>query len=152
MDSGVVFLLLALGLIWNVVRSPSRTAVLLAMGAGILAVQTLYQSLFILAAFCLGGVAVAARRRDFKRALLVISVALPAALSLLPYLGVIRRANQWNVATEVPIDLPRIWLVLHRALSDPGPLMFWLWAILFSAAIVIGCRPSTKKEAGSSSR
>lgn len=145
---GIVFLLIALGLIWNVVRSPSRPVVLLAMGAGILAAQTLYQSLFILAAFCLGGVAMAARRRDFKRALLVISVAVPAALSLLPYLGVIRRANEWNVATEVPIDLPRIWLVLHRALTDPGPLMFWLWAVLLVGAIVIGCAgllPGKKK-------
>ncbi|HEV2842650.1 MAG TPA: hypothetical protein VGW39_15110 [Chthoniobacterales bacterium] len=136
---GVFFLLLALGLIWNVVRSPSRKTVLLAMVASIFAVQTLYQSIFMLAVFCLGGVVVAARRRDFKRALLVLSVALPAALSLLPYLGVIRRASQWNVATEVSIDLPRIWLVLHRALSDPGPLMFWLWVLLFSAAIVTGC-------------
>lgn len=136
---GVLCLLLALGLIWNVVRSPSRKTVLLAMVSSIFAVQALYQNIFMLAAFCLGGVVVAMRRGDFKRALLVVSVALPAALSLLPYLGVIRRANQWNVATEVPIDLPRIWLVLHRALSDPGPLMFWLWAILFSAAIVIGC-------------
>lgn len=136
---GVLFLLIALGLIWNVVRSPSRKTVLLAMFSGIFAVQALYQNIFMLAAFCLGGAVVAVRRGDFKRALLVISVALPAALSLLPYLGVIRRANEWNVATEVPIDLPRIWLVLHRALSDPGPLMFWLWAILLSAAIVIGC-------------
>lgn len=136
---GVFFLLLTLGLIWNVVRSPSRKTVLLAMVGSILAVQALYQSIFMLAAFCLGGVVVTVRRRDFKRALVVISVGLPAALSLLPYLGVIRRASQWNVATEVPIDLPRIWLVLHRALSDPGPLMFGLWAALFLAAIVIGC-------------
>ena len=136
---GVFFFLLALGLIWNVVRSPSQKTVLLAMVGSILAVQALYQSIFMLAAFCLGGVVVAARRRDFKGTLLVIFVTLPAALSLLPYLGVIRRASEWNVATEVPIDLPRIGLVFHRALNDPGPLMFWLWAILFLAAIVIGC-------------
>jgi len=133
---GVFFLLLALGLIWNVARSPTRKTVLLAMAGSIFAVQALYQSIFIVAAFCLGGVVVAARRRDWKRALLVISVALPAGLSLLPYLGVIRRANEWNVATEIPIDLPRIWLVLHRALSDPNPLLFWLWVILFSATII----------------
>ncbi len=136
---GLLFLLLALGLIWKVVRSPSRQTVLLAMVSSIFAAQALYQSIFMLAAFCLGGVVVAARRGDFKRALLVISVGVPAALSLLPYLGVIRRASQWNIVTEVTTDLPRIWLVLHRALSDPGPLMFWLWVILFLTAIVIGC-------------
>jgi hypothetical protein len=40
--------------------------------------------------------------------------------------------------TEAPIDLPRIWLVLQRALSDPAPFMFWLWAALFLAALA-GC-------------
>jgi hypothetical protein len=39
----------------------------------------------------------------------------------------------------MPIDLPRIWLVLHRALSDPTPLMFWLWAALLTAAVIAGC-------------
>lgn len=136
---GVLLLLLALGLIWKVARSPSPRIVAIGMAVSILAVQTLYQSLFVLAAFCLGGVVMAARRKDFKRALLVISLGIPAALSLLPYLGVIRRAKQWNVVTEVPLDLSRIWLVLHRAVSDPRPLMFWLWAILLPGAIIAGC-------------
>jgi hypothetical protein len=136
---GVFLLLLSMGSIWKVAREPSRRAVIVAMLASLLAVQALYQSLFVLAAFCLGGVVVALRRRDFKRALLVISIGLPAALSLLPYLGVIKRANQWNVVTEVALDLSRIWLVLLRALSDPSPLMFWLWAILLPGAIVAGC-------------
>jgi hypothetical protein len=136
---GVFLLLLAMGLIWKVVRAPSRRAVLVAMLVSLLAVQALYQSLFVVAAFCLGGVVVALRRRNFKRALLVISIGLPAALSLLAYLGVIKRAKQWNVVTEGPLDLSRIWLVLQRALSDPTPLMFWLWAVLLPGAIVAGC-------------
>ena len=74
----------------------------------------------------------------FKRALLIISIAIAAAVSLFPYVGVIGRANQWNVVTEVALDLSRIWLVFHRALSDPGPLMFWLWALLLAAALVAG--------------
>ena len=136
---GVLLLLLALGLIWQVARSPSRRTMLLSIVTSILAAQALYQSIFMLAAFCLGGGVVALRRADFKRALLVLSTGIPAALSLLPYLGVMKRASQWNVVTEAPIDLPRIWLVLHRALSDPSSLMFWLWAVLLLGAIVAGC-------------
>src|SRR2546423_11360723 len=76
---GVFFLLLALGLIWKVARSPSRRAAILAAAASVLAVQALYQSMFMLAAFCLGGALLAARLRDFKRALLVLSISiLPA--------------------------------------------------------------------------
>lgn len=148
---GVLLLLFALALIWRVVRSPARPAVIAAMLVSVFAVQALYQGLFVLASFCLGGVVVAVRRRDFKRALLVVSLAIPAALSLLPYRSVIQRASQWNVVTEVPLDLTRIWLVLQRALSDPSPLMFWLWAVLLPGAVVAGCwflRTNRNKPAG----
>jgi hypothetical protein len=133
---GVFFLLLALGLIWKVSRMLSRRAVILATVASVLAVQALYQSMFMLVAFCCGGALLAARRRDFKRALLVLALIVPPALSLLPYLGVIGRANQWNVVTEVPLGLSRVWLVFQRALSAPSAVMFWLWAALLLAAIV----------------
>lgn len=136
---GVFFLLIALGLIWKVTRVPSRTNFLFALVAAVLAVQTLYQSAFLIGVFCLAGAVVAARRRDYKRVLLVISIGVGSAISLLPYLGVIRRANEWNVVTQVALDLPRIWLVFHRALSEPPPLMFWLWAALLAAAIAAGC-------------
>src|SRR6267154_2964827 len=133
---GVFFLLFALGFIWNVARVPSRRAVIVATVAGVLAVQALYQSLFMLVAFCLGGALVAARRRDFKSALLVLALAIPPALSLLPYLGAIGRANQWNVVTQVPLGLSRLWLVFQRALGAPVAVMFWLWTALLLAAIV----------------
>jgi hypothetical protein len=148
---GVFFLLLALSFTWKVARAPSWRTFFLATAAGVLAVQALYQSMFMLVAFCVGGVVLAIRRRDFKGALLVIALGIPPALSLLPYLGVIGRANQWNIVTQVPLDLPRMWLVFHRALSAPGPLMFWLWAILLLAAIVTaGFVISNRKKASRS--
>lgn len=135
---GALFILLTLGLVWNVLRSPSARNVAFAMIAGIFSVQALYQNGFILAAICLSGAAVALRRRAYKRALIVVSIALPAAFSLLPYIPVVQRANEWNVATQVAIGLPRIWTVLHRALNDPGPLMLWLWFGFLVAAIAMG--------------
>ncbi len=135
---GVLFLLLTLGMVGRVVSSPSRRNVLLAMAAGVLAVQTLYQNSFLLAAFCLSGALVAALRREPKRALLILAIGLPAALSLLPYLGVIRRANEWNVATQLPIGFPRIWTVLSRALSESAPWALWLWGVAIALAIVAG--------------
>jgi len=136
---GVFFVLLTLGLIWKVTHCPSPRVYLFALAAAVLAVQSLYQNTFIVAAFCLAGAITVVWHRDFKRALLIVSIAVSAAVSLLPYLGVIGRANQWNVVTETGLDLSRIWLVLHRALSDPGPVMFWLWAVLLGAAIAAGC-------------
>ena len=136
---GVLCILLTLGTIWQVARSPSLRNVLLAALSAMLAVQSLYQNAFLVAAICLGGAVVAVRAGGLRRALLVISAGIPAAISLLPYLGVARRASAWNMATQIPIDLQRIWLVLHRALSNPGRVMFWLWVVLLVTALVIGC-------------
>ncbi|MFN2507835.1 MAG: hypothetical protein ABR589_03585 [Chthoniobacterales bacterium] len=133
---GVLFLILVLGTVWQVVRAPSRRNVTLAIFAGVLAVQSLYPAAFVLAAICLAGAALPLRRGDAKHALLLVGIGIPAALSLLPYLGVVGRANQWNVVTQVPIDLTRIGLVLHRALSAPTPVMFWFWTGLLAAAVI----------------
>lgn len=141
---GVVLILLALAAIWRVLQSRSSRTVALAMVCSVAAVQTLYQNAFILAAICLAGVMVATRRRDLKGAIVVVSIGLAAALSLLPYWDVIARANEWNLTTQVPIDLARIWVVLHRAVSDRGPLMPWLWAGLVLAAVVSGGRSIAK--------
>lgn len=135
---GVLFILLTFGAVWAVMESRSRWRVVLAMLTGLLAVQSLYQNAFMLAAICLGGVVVAARRRDLKGVGVAVAIGIPAALSLLPYRGVIARASEWNVATQVPIDLARIWLVLHRALNDRGPLLLWLWGVLAVGALLAG--------------
>lgn len=136
---GVFFLLLSFRWIWKLTQAPTRRTFLFATVAAVLAAQALYQSVFVLGAFCLSGAIVTARARNYKRALLVASVAVAAAISLVPYLGVVSRAKQWNVVTETGADLSRIWLVLHRALSDPGPMMFWLWAAALAAAIAGSC-------------
>ncbi len=143
---GVFFILLAFAAIWRVLQFRSPWTVAVAMIAGVLAVQTLYQNAFVLAAICFSGVVVAAWRRDLKAAIAVVSIGLAAALSLLPYRAVISRANQWNVTTQVPIDLTRIWVVLHRALSDRGSFMLWLWAGLALAAVIIGGRAIMPKQ------
>ncbi len=143
---GIFFILLSIGSIWSVVRLPSMRTALLAAVAGVFAVQTLYQNAFVLASICLSGAVVALRRQDYKRALLVFSIGIPAALSLLPYLPVVKRANEWNVATQIPLDLPRIGTVLQRALSEPNALMLWFGGGILSLAIVIGVLSISRRQ------
>ncbi len=146
---GVFFALLTFGLVWRVLRFPSRRHVLLAMAAAVLSVQTLYQNGFILAAILITGALTVALQKDFRRALLVMSLGLPAALSLLPYVPVIKRANEWNVATQTPIGSARIWEVLSRALSDPSQWLLWLWGAVIVAALasalVLGARGENRE-------
>ena len=133
---GVLFIVVTAALVWSFAQSGQRRTLLVAMASGVLAVQSLYQNAFMLAVICAAAVAVALLRRDVRRALLVVAAGVPAMLSLLPYIGVVRRANEWNMATQTPVDLARIWTVLHRALSAPNALMLWLWAALLVLAII----------------
>jgi hypothetical protein len=124
---GALFLLVTLALVWRVVNAPSTRNIIFAMCAALLAVQALYQN-----AFLVGGICVAAAIVSGWRPLLI---PVPAAVSLLPYLGVVRRANEWNLATQVQLDLERIWTVFSRALSAPTQLMLWLWAAAILLAV-----------------
>ena len=88
---GIVFLLAASGLIWKTSVKPGRLHIVGAALSAILAVQCLYQNAFLLLAICAGGIAVCARTRQWKRALLVAAIGGVSAISLLPYYDVLRR-------------------------------------------------------------
>jgi uncharacterized membrane protein len=135
---GVFFVLLTFAAVWRAMQLPSRRTQLLAMLAGLLAVQTLYPNAVMLAVICLSGALLTWKGGGLRSSISILAIGIPAALSLVPYRGVISRANEWNEATQTNVDLARIWLVLHRALSDRGPLLLWLWVVLACLALASG--------------
>jgi hypothetical protein len=133
---GIFFDLLFLGLIWKLSRSRSWRLYLLASLVALLSVQSLYQNAFVVGSICFAGVLVTLLRRDIRSSGLIVATGIPAALSLLPYWGLVTRAREWNVVAEAPFGLPRMLEVLHRALSAPNDLAIWLWVTFGVAAIV----------------
>ena len=71
---GSLFIMLALGLIWRLVRAPGGFSFLAASLAAVLSVQTLYHNAFLVLAACVAGWVVCARRRQWKTAALVLGV------------------------------------------------------------------------------
>lgn len=135
---GVLLIVLAIAAMWQLLALGSRRRWLTAAVLNLLAVHALYQNAIVVAAICLAGISVAATRRNWHLAITVFLAGAIPALSLLPYVGVIRRASAWNVTTHVPIDFDRIWTVLNRALAAAGAWMPWLWAALLVSAGLAG--------------
>lgn len=151
---GIMLILLASGLIWSVVESPAPLKVLAAAAVSALSVQCLYTNAVLLFAICLGGIAVALYNGMWKRAALVVGIGIAAALSLLPYLGMIRRSSEWSVLVQYPNTFKQSWEVLSRhSLGSAGALVFWLWCGLFLSGIFLAVyRVSSRSGAGASRR
>jgi hypothetical protein len=92
---GLIGIVMSFGLLWRLAFRPWRlgTAVAAAICA-LLAVQSLYLNSLILFAICLAGIIVSFRRKQFVPLAGIFFVGLIAALSLLPYAGIMRNAHE----------------------------------------------------------
>ena len=135
---GVLLIVLAIAAMWRLLeRGAGWKSFAFATACSVLAVHALYQNALVVLAMCLAAAGLAVARRDWKLTAAIACVGAATALSLTPYLGVIRRASEWNVATQVAIDFGRIWTVFHRALAASGSWMPWVWATLAAVALVL---------------
>jgi len=143
---GIFLILLTFRSFWRLVDKPSTPDTRRVAAAAVLAVlsvQCLYYNSVLLLAIAAGAVAVAARRRAWKTVGLVLGIGLLAALSLLPYVPMMRRMSDWTFMVSYPADLPWLWKRVSEVLGSPDPLGVWLWlSLLFlgvgAVAIVVG--------------
>jgi hypothetical protein len=153
---GTLLILLALAAIWKVVEAPTPRRVGLAALAALLSVQCLYHNAILLFAICLGAVAVGLRRRQPKCVFLVLTIGAVAAISLLPYLPIIRRVGAWNFQFKAPINFQFLWGKLSETLGSPIGAAVWAWVLLFAFAAGAGfwalCRRSDGQAAESRDR
>jgi hypothetical protein len=134
---GMLLMLLTLPALWRVVRSPTRGAVALAAVLSILSVQCLYQNAPLLLGIGLGAAAACLANAQPRRAALVLGIGALAALSMLPYLEIIRVASEWGVLVQTSTGAAEIRATLFRALRSPSAFAFgaWIAAGLAAAAI-----------------
>jgi len=135
---GTLLMLLTLAAMWKMLESPTPRRIGLAALAALLSVQCLYYNAILLFAICLGGVAVSFRRRQWKSVVLVLAIGAVAAISLLPYLPVVRRVGTWNFQFKAPITFAFLWGKLSGTLGSPVETAVWAWVILFACAATAG--------------
>ena len=137
---GLFFSLLLFSAIWRAVETPCRRNLLLALGIALLAVHTLFYNAVILLALGVGAAAVAVRRRDWKPAARVAGIGVIAALSLLPYLPVIRGVQSWNDLLKTQkYNFTEFLIKLGDAFSGgDGATPMILWILVLLGALILG--------------
>jgi uncharacterized membrane protein len=135
---GTLFILLALAAMWKMVESPTPRRVAVAALTALLSVQCLYYNAILLLAICLGAVAVSFRRRQMRCIVLVLAIGAVAAVSMLPYVPIIRRVGTWNFQFKAPINFALLWGKLAETLGSPLRAAVWAWVILVAFAAIAG--------------
>src|SRR6266550_3116186 len=97
---GSALAVLALAVIWRLTCRPSLATFSCAVAISVLSVQSLYQNAFLLFAACCGGFVLCAVERRWRDTLPVLAVGAAAATSLLPYIPLINRAQDWLITAR----------------------------------------------------
>jgi hypothetical protein len=134
---GILFILLAFGLIWKVVTAPSKGRVALAAVVSIVSVQCLYQNALFLFAICAGGALVCIRMRRWRRMLLVLGIGAVSAVSLVPYLATMAQAREALVVLQEPYSWSYILDRLSFSFSSRYGSMGWTWVVGGAVCIAI---------------
>lgn len=137
---GVLMMLLMLAAVWRMLRRPTARRIALAAVASVLAVQAVYYNAVVLAALMCGAMVLAWQTRRWRSAGALLGISLLSAASLLPYVGLIRRAAEWRMLTRLPHGDKLIAKSLQLTLNMPGAWCVWMWLLIACVAGVLMMR------------
>src|SRR5207237_8011418 len=126
---------LALAVIWRLTCRPSLAAFSFAVVLAVLSVQSLYQNAFLLFAACCGGFVLCAVQRRWRDTLPLFAVGAAAAVSLLPYIPLIVRAQDSYIIAKVGFRFSHGWKQLAVATGSPLTVFTWVWVALWIGAV-----------------
>src|SRR5436309_10587862 len=126
---------LALAVIWRLTCRPSVATFSCAVAVAVLSVQSLYQNAFFVFAACCGGLVLCAVERRWRDTLPIFAVGAAAAISLLPYIPLIIRAQDWYVLNKIGFRFSHAWKVFSAATGSPPTGFTWVWVALWIGAL-----------------
>ncbi|MCS7337169.1 MAG: hypothetical protein NZ739_02890, partial [Verrucomicrobiae bacterium] len=135
---GALIMILTLGATWRMVDRPSAARLVAVSILGLLSVQCLYQNAFLLGAILGTAALVCLRHRRFNTALVCLGAGVPAALSLVPYLGPLRESQSWWIVEKTGLRVDWAWTTFSKAVGTPPVLGPAVWIGLFLAAVGFG--------------
>lgn len=131
----VLTITIAFACFWRVVNRPRPMEVGFATLAAVLSAQSIFTNAPLIFACGVAAALVAVRRREWKRAMLVLLIGAVAAVSLLPYVGVMRATQDWAEIRKFPLPVSADVSVLLGALRNGGTTAVWLWIALIAVSI-----------------
>jgi hypothetical protein len=132
---GSALVVLALAIIWRLTCRPSLAAFSCAVAVAVLSVQALYQNAFFVFAACGGGFVLCAVERRWRDTLPLFAVGTAAAVSLLPYIPLIIRAQDWYIIAKAGFRFSHGWKQLSVATGSPLTIFTWVWVALWIGAL-----------------
>jgi hypothetical protein len=132
---GSALAVLTLAVIWRLSCRPSPAAFSCAVAVAVLSVQSLYQNASFVFAACCGGFVLCAVERRWRDMLPIFAVGVAAAVSLLPYIPLIIRAQDWYIIAKVGFRFSYGWKQLSVATGSPLTVFTWVWVALWIGAL-----------------
>jgi len=128
---GLIWVVLTFGLIWKMTFSEirKRTAAF-AFVAAVLSMQSLFTNAFILLAIGTSAILLLFLAKEWGKLMLIIAIGLFAALTLLPYLAIIRATGEWSKIIANKNELTSVLAVARDAIAEPGIAAYWTWLAL----------------------
>ena len=127
---GMMLMFLALVFFWKAIQDPCPRKILPAGLLAILSVQCIYFNAAILFAMGMGGVAVGLRKRDVKKIATALGIGVAAALTLIPYVDIIKQVDSWNMVVRINFTIPWMMGKFRQAVEPAGAYVYWIWLAL----------------------
>src|SRR5438094_9761307 len=132
---GSALAVLTLALIWRLARRPSVAVFSCAVAVAVLSAQALYQNAFLLFAACCGAFVLCAVERRWRDTLPIFVVGAAAAISLLPCIPLVVRAQDWYIIEKIGFRFSQGWKQLSVATGSPLMVFTWVWVALWISAL-----------------
>lgn len=131
-------IVLTMALVWCFTENPSFSRGISAAAMATLSVQTLYQNSFLVLALCAAACVVLLSERRWRPAAGALAIGIFPALSLLPYVGPLERAQQWWVVSKIGVQFPVLWENIASITGHPLPVFRFVWPLLLAVAVIFG--------------
>lgn len=144
----VILIVLLFGAVWRVAEEPSGPWIAMATLLALLCAHSNYQNSYLIFAVCTAGAAVCVTRRLWKRAALILGIGLTAALSLLPYAGIIREYAQSGEIRQTGVTAGAVWEQFCQAFDPARWVLIPVLIVLFVAVLAaVSARPPCRRAA-----
>jgi len=133
----VFLIVLFFGVVWRVAEEPRASWIAAAILLALLCANSNYQNSYLIFAICSAGAVVCVARGLWLRAGLILCIGLAAALSLLPYLGVIRAYSAGGLIRQTPVHAGAVWEQFCEAFDPARWILAPVLLLLFAAVLAL---------------
>lgn len=134
---GLIWIVLAFGLIARIaIGNPKKITIICGFVAAILSVQSNFTNALILFAIICGAALVLLKNRAWSKILLVLGIGATAAISLLPYLPIMKATTEWSKILANENHFWNVIAVARDAIASSGVVSEWVWVAIAAAVVV----------------